>query len=290
MTTDQHHSRSQAGAVTGEDGILIAGLAHSGKTEVRRLMDTSPDLFTMRRAPFWTAQPTRWGSLQVDANLSACLADLRKHPGLDSWTTDLRDTGSGYFAESHRSYSGLLAYVHGLEAHQRGTKRWCVQVGGIEQRLRDHLEQLPGLRVVHTVRDPRDRLSLTRSTRVPGRRGRDLARWERSVQVALECRARFPDRYMIVTWEELIENRERLSLKLEEFIGVHIDPTREDMPDADKIASTGAISGPHTVRAVGDLLVALGYESTTSATISFGDFIEYASFELHRRFANGGEK
>jgi hypothetical protein len=56
--------------------VFIAGLAHSGKTELRRALSRLPHFEMTRRTYLWTRFYGRFGDLDDEANLERCLAAL----------------------------------------------------------------------------------------------------------------------------------------------------------------------------------------------------------------------
>ena len=185
--------------------VFIAGLDRSGKTPLRALLDGLPGITFIRRAYLWTELYGRYGSLDDDARLAACLAMLARHPELRLTADELGRVKQRVRA-GQRSYLRVFAAAMDELAARSGTSRWGVQEALVEIRADDLLADDPAARFVHLVRDPRDRhvAAQPRRAGVPWRLGMSAARWQTSVRVAIANAARHPDAYLVVRYEDLI--------------------------------------------------------------------------------------
>ena len=205
--------------------IFIGGLDASGKTPLRALLDRLADVTFIRRAYLWTELYGRYGSLADDRNWQACLAAIAAHPGLHLSTAELAGVVSR-LDEGQRGYLQLYGAVMEQIAARSGTARWGVQEGLSEVRADDLLAAYDGARIIHVIRDPRDRhaaaLHGRRST--PWRVGVSVARWGTSAQLALANRGRLHDAYLVIRYEDLVKAPEPTLRQVCDFIGESVPP------------------------------------------------------------------
>ena len=86
------------------------------------------------------------------------------------------------------------------------------------------------------IRDPRDRYeaSIAKWPDGKGRAGGAVARWRYSEAMARDHEARWPDRYRIVRFEDMVDDPETVIRSVCEFLGEEFEPAMLDMPAADK--------------------------------------------------------
>jgi hypothetical protein len=105
-------------------------------------------------------------------------------------------------------------------------------------------EEWPDAKMIHVVRDPRDRYAS-----VVGRRGRDrnsigsiMGRWSKSVRAGDRHRRRFPDSFMTVRFEDVVIDPEGSLRSLCSFTGLRYDERMFEMGGGDEDAKTGGNS------------------------------------------------
>lgn len=272
---------------TGRGGILIAGMAHSGKTEVRRMAEMSHHIRATRRVRHWARLAAVSGGSLTSTDLDACAGLILADEALSSWDLDLSGLLSVWRSLEQPTFSGILALLHHEDARRHGADTWCAQVNRLEALIERVLDELPAVKVIHTIRDPRTGLGVSRRSGIVGRRGWDLASWELSAQVAMTSQARHPDRYMIVRWEDLAASPASVCEALSEFIGTELS-VPGDWQVADKAIGRG-VGGRRTHLQIAPLIAALGYDAgapgSDSALSDMVDLVCYRvrSRELHRR-------
>ena len=187
----------------GTGPLYIGGLSYSGKTQLSRLLMTYSDILITRRTYLWTRQYSRFGDLSDGANLARCLDAVLAVPGVRALEPDRRQIESA-FGEGPATYERLFTIIHAQHAARRGARRWGDQLGGVERYAGIILAADDTARLIHMVRDPRGRLAMiARSGRRPGAAGWEIRRWRQSAQAGLARRGQFPDRYLLVRYEEL---------------------------------------------------------------------------------------
>lgn len=242
---------------SGLGGVLIVGLAHSGKTEVRRIVETSDRVHATRRARHWAHFTNASGDQLADLDRLASF--VREDESLSSSGLDLSGVLTSWRSLEHPTFGGLLGLLHHEDATRHSADIWCAQVNGMESTIERILIELPSLKVVHTIRDPRDGLGVSRRSGIVGRRGWDLASWELSARVAVVSRDRHPDRYMIVRWEDLVASPGFVRESLGVFVGAELT-VPDDWQPAGKPIGRG-VGGRRTHREIAPLIEALGYDA-----------------------------
>ncbi len=199
--------------------IYIGGLSYSGKTQLRLLLMQRPGILITRRTYMWPRYDGRYGDLGRDENLARCLDAMLAAPGIRALEPD-RGRIEREFRSGPPTYARLFALFHAHHARRRDARRWGDQLGGIEQYAAPILAADPAARIIHMVRDPRERLAeLLGTGRRPGMAGWETQQWRRSAGLALVHRERFPGRYRIVCYEDLSRDTARIMGEVWAFLG-----------------------------------------------------------------------
>lgn len=185
--------------------VLLGGLAHSGKTQLRLMLDTIPSFSWTRQTYLWRDIYGRYGDLANDDNLDRCLTAIAGIAGVRRLTPDLVEVRAR-FRQGAATYPRLIRSLHEHIAARRGKTRWGDQMGLLELWADVILDAYPDARMIQLVRDPVQlhvaRIHRTDSKR-PGRLGWNVARWRASVGAAYINAQRFPDRFLTVRYEDL---------------------------------------------------------------------------------------
>jgi len=106
------------------------------------------------------------------------------------------------------------------------------------------LEEFPQAKIIHTIRDPRDRYASVRK-RFGGdnpRLGASTARWLSSINAARRNMQKYPENYLIIRFEDLVSDPEKLCREICEFIGEEYDPIMLTMEGANRYKNSGGNS------------------------------------------------
>lgn len=144
----------------------------------------------------------RFGDLHRPRNLDRCLATMLRDAGVQALQPD-EDRIRREFREGPPTYARLFALVHRHHAERLGKRRWGEQLGFVERFADPIFSAFPTARMIHMIRDPRDRETLAATARTPGRVGWETARWVRSAELAERNRRRYSDGYRVVRYEAL---------------------------------------------------------------------------------------
>lgn len=212
----------------GADGpIYIAGLDRSGKTTMAGFLGSHPRIaIPTVGSNMWTYFYRRYGDLGEPANLDACLNALWHYKHVRFLDPDMGDIRRRFLAGPEQTYAELFGLILAQFAERQDKPRWGAQTGLIERYAAELYEAYPGLKVVHMIRDPRDRYeaSLALWPDGKGRAGGAVARWKYSEGMARRNERRWPDRYLVVRFEDLITQPEETLREVCDFLGEDFDP------------------------------------------------------------------
>lgn len=217
-----------------QEPIYIGGLDRSGKTMMRGFLVSHPNIAI---PPVGSNMETyfyrRFGDLGTPANLTRCLEAMLAYSHvrvLDPDPVRIRRE----FAEGPATYARLFSLFLMHYAEREGRPRWGAQTGLIE-RYADHLfAAFPATKIIHMVRDPRDRYeaSLDLWPTGRGRAGGATARWRYSVHLAERNLAKYPDGYMVVRFEDLVTRTEETLRDVCHFLRERFHPEMLSMSGA----------------------------------------------------------
>jgi hypothetical protein len=223
--------------------IFIGGLDRSGTSLIYALLASHPRIAMVRRTNWWAYFHGQYGDLADDANLDRLLAVMgryRRHRKLAPDFALLRSV----FRDGPATYGRLFGLMASQHAEQRGKPRWGDKSLHTERYADIVLHEFPDGRIIHMLRDPRDRYAsvLKRWHHVRGGVGGATAAWLASVKLAQQNLARHPGRYLILRYEDLAREPEAQLRRVAAFIGESYDPKMLGMEGADDFRSSGGNS------------------------------------------------
>jgi hypothetical protein len=259
--------------------LFILGLPRTGSTLTRGIVNASPDVWVAGESHY-LPQPTRLGLGRREGYLArfSRLGDLTTSDGLDRVVRDIFSlrgknfwarlgtrTDADHFrtllATTERAPRDLLDVAMAVFADGRPIRG---------EKTPHHIEHVPTLlswypaaRVVHTFRDPRAVYAslrykerdekLTTLGRAARRLGSwfdryatlNLARtWRRAAELHRSYEQRFPDRYLLVRFEDLVADPASEARRIADFVGVDFTPAMlEQVVHNSSYAAKGATAG-----------------------------------------------
>lgn len=214
--------------------IYIGGPDRCGKTLVAALLGSHSRIaIPIVGSNLWTYFFGQYGDLGDDQNLDRCLAGLNRYKHARFLGLDLpRLRHEMRLGEA--SYARLFALVHEHFAERAGKPRWGDQTGLVERYADRIFASLPAVRFIHMVRDPRDRYegSLSRWPSGRGRAGAAVARWRYSIDLGRRNARRWPDRYRMLRYEDVVRDPEAIVRELCAFVGEEFESAMLDLPSA----------------------------------------------------------
>lgn len=220
MTTPNLSRRSSVGETTAPP-IYVGGLDRSGKTTLAAFLTSHPNIaIPPVGSNMWTYFYGQFGDLADWDNFESCLAAMLRYRHvsvLEPNTERIRRQ----FAAGPRTYGRLFSLIMSQYAERLHKPRWGVQSGLVE-RFADQLTLAYGqVKLIHMVRDPRDRYagSLELWPNGKGRAGGAAARWNYSMRLATRNQRRYGNDYLIVRYEDLVLNTEGELRRICDFVG-----------------------------------------------------------------------
>ena len=213
--------------------IFIGGLSHSGKTFLRLMLSSHPNLVITRKTYMWTRFYGRYGDLVIPENFEACLAAMLRIKHIRFLNPD-PDRIRREFKKGQPTYARLFALFHEHYAEQVGKPRWGDQLGFVERYAEAIFSAYPAAKMIHMVRDPRQRYveSKIGSSAKKGKTGWETARWLRSVKLAAHNQQLFPRSYKIVRYEDLTNHTEETIRMICSFLDEDFSPAMLTMEGA----------------------------------------------------------
>jgi Sulfotransferase family len=229
-------SDGAAGSTRSDGPIYIAGLDRSGKTTLRAYLTSHPDIdIPAVGSNMETYFYGRYGNLAKQANLDRCLEDMLRYKHIVFLDPD-EDRIRSEFAAGPPTYPHLFSLFLRHHAEKAGKRRWGAQTGLAEEYADVLFASYPGLKVIHMVRDPRDRYQASRAKWPNGKGGAGgaAARWALSTGLARRNLRRHPNDYLVVRFEDLIRSTHQTLAEVFDFLGEDLTPEALEMKDAPK--------------------------------------------------------
>ncbi|HSK97423.1 MAG TPA: sulfotransferase [Euzebyales bacterium] len=226
--------------VPGTGPVYVGGLDRSGKTTMAAFLSSHPDIaIPAVGSNMWTYFYGQYGDLRRPQNFERCLDALLHYKHVRFLDPDPQRIRRE-FAAGPPTYARLFALFLTHYAERAGKPRWGAQTGLIERYAERLFAAYPGLRIVHMLRDPRDRYeaSLARWPDGRGRAGGAVARWRYSLALAERHARRHPDAYLIVRFEDLVTDTEATLRRVCRFLDAPFTATMLDMHGAPKLRRT----------------------------------------------------
>ncbi len=223
--------------------VFIAGLERSGTSLIYALLGSHPNIAMSRRTNLWTHFYNQYGDLAVDRNLDRCLHMMFSYKRVLKLNPNPQRLRRE-FRQGEPSYARLFALLEEQFAEQCGKKRWGDKSLNTERYADEIMAAYPGARMLHMMRDPRDRFasSLARWKFLRGGVGAGAAMWLKSTHLAERNQARYPTQYKIVRYEDLASQTEQTLQEICTFIGEEYTPSMLSMDSADQFRKDGGNS------------------------------------------------
>jgi hypothetical protein len=236
--------------------IFIGGLDRSGKTVLRRMLGRHPRLALTRKTYLWTRFYNRYGDLAQPENVERCLQAMLKQSAIQALQPDVERIRRE-FRQGPRTYERLFELIHQHNAERLGKPRWGDQLGLVERFADIIFAAYPGAKMIHMVRDPRDRYAAALGDRLQGKTSRrpswkagwSVARWLYSARLAERNQRRFPDRYLVLRYEMLVQDPGRTLATVCDFLGEMFDPRMLE-PEARPEENVDEQEEPQTVQRI----------------------------------------
>lgn len=264
--------------------VYVAGLERTGTSLLYALLASHPRLAMTRRTNLWTYFYDQFGDLDRDDNLDRCLRMMMRYKRLAVLEPD-EERLRAEFLEGPRTYARLFALLEQQVADRLGKPRWGDKSLHTERYADPIFEAYPEARIVHMIRDPRDRYAsvLARWKTRRGGVGAGMAEWLSSAALAHSNQTTYPDRYMVIRYEDLVAEPETLLREICDFIGEEYTDHMLTMDGAADFRDQGANSSYGSRRAGKISTDSIGRYSTVLSRRQVA-FIERVAREEMRNF------
>lgn len=230
--------------------VYVGGLDRSGKTIMSAYL-TSHSRIAIPGvgSNLWTYFYRQYGDLAEPANLDRCLEALLHYKQVQYLEPD-PDRVRLEFRQGPPTYARLFSLFLIHFAQRQGKPRWGAQTGLIERYADELFDAYAGLRIIHMVRDPRDRYRASLEARPNGRlrSGGATARWLYSTKLAERHQKNHRDQYLVVRFEDLITGTQSTLREVCSFLGEEYEPEMLEMRGApelrDRIAGESPLLQP----------------------------------------------
>lgn len=206
--------------------VFVCGAERSGTSLMFALLASHSRLSMVRRSNMWRWFHQKFGDLSETENLDRAIETLSRYKRLEQLEPDWDRIRSELLAHPPVTYGRLFDLMHRHRADRVGRPRWGDKSLHTEYHARALFREFPEARVIHLVRDPRDR-----HASIAGRyedRSKGIAsstgRWLSSVKAASANQRRFGDRYLVVRFEDLAAEPVSVMTRVCEFLGEDFEP------------------------------------------------------------------
>ncbi len=223
--------------------IFIAGLERSGTSLIYALLASHANIAMTRRTNLWTHYYNQYGDLSDPVNFERCLTMMMRYKRLLILEPD-SDALRHEFWQGEPTYARLFALLEEQYARRVGKPRWGDKSLNTERYADPIFAAYPDAKILHMMRDPRDRYaSVIKRWKVRrGGVGAGTGMWLESVRLALHNQDRYPDRYKIVRYETLALQPEKTMQEVCAFIGEAYTPSMLTMQGAPTFVDKGGNS------------------------------------------------
>jgi hypothetical protein len=224
--------------------IFIAGADRSGTSLLYALLASHPNISMVRRTNMWRYFYGRFGDLRDPENFELCLETMLRYKRLHHLEPD-PDRIRAEFWNGEPGYGHLFALFHAHLAEKRGRVRWGDKSLHTEHYAEQVFSEYPQAKIIHMIRDPRDRYAsiLKRYDTERRRLGSGIGRWLLSSDIGEKNLQRFPDRYRILRYETLAQEPEMTLQVICDFIGEEYDPVMLTMQGSERHKSGNSSYG-----------------------------------------------
>jgi hypothetical protein len=148
------------------------------------------------------------------------------------------------FTAGERTYGRLFALLERQYADRMGKPRWGDKSLNTERYAGPIFSAYPSARILHMIRDPRDRYasSQTRWKLRRGGIGAGTAEWLASARLAMRNQHQFPNTYRVIRYETLAQAPEQTLRDICAFIGEPWVPEMLSMEGAPRFLEQGSNS------------------------------------------------
>ena len=213
--------------------IFVAGPDRSGTSLIYAILSSHPNISMVRRTNMFRYFYKHYGDLSDPENFERCLTMMLSYKRLVHLHPDPQRIRNEFF-QGPPTYGRMFALFHIHNAERVGKARWGDKSLHTECFADDVFAEFTNARILHMVRDPRDRYAsvLKRYATNRGQVGKAAGKWLYSVWYGLRNLEKYPGKYMIVRYEDLTLHPEEMVRKICDFVGEDFLPGMLSMAGA----------------------------------------------------------
>lgn len=271
-------------AINNIDPVFIGGVERSGTSLLYALLASHPNLAMTRRTNFWPYFYERYDDLSQGENLERILGVMKRYRRTIELDLDYEKLKYD-FCQGETTYARLFALIWSQFAEKTGKPRWGDKSLNTERYADTIFLNYPNAKIIHIIRDPRDRYAsaLKRWKVIRGGPGSGTAMWLSSVILARRNLERYPDRYKVVRYESLTADPEGTLQRICEFIGEMYTPEMLLMKGAERFRDEGGNSSfePHEIGKISPVSVGRFRKTLSQRVIAFMQFMAGKEMAAH---------
>ena len=271
--------------------IFIGGLDRCGKTTLRAFLVSHPRISIPGvGSNMWTYFYGQFGDLNDPENFERCMDAMLHYKHVRFLKPDAEEIRRE-FRQGPATYARLFGLFLQQHANREGKPRWGEQTGLIERYIDRVFETFTDGRMLHMIRDPRDRYveSLKMWPNGKGRAGGAVARWLYTTALARRNLKKYPKQYMAVRFEDLVRSPETTLKAICQFIGEEYLPEMLELPGAPehRAKMMKGVEGSQTGSPLSDQHIGMYRKGLPKHELAFMQSITHASL---REFGYGVER
>jgi hypothetical protein len=178
----------------------------------------------------WPYYYKRFGDLKLSANFERCFAAMLSYKHIAHLHPDPSPIRQE-FEQGAPTYTRLFALFLTHYAERQGKRRWGDQAVLLERYTEAIFEGYPTAKIIHMIRDPRDRFHAARSRSLSSlpQIGEATARWLYSARMGIRNIQHFREQYLVIRFEDLVTTPEETLRRICAFIGEEYEPSMMTM-------------------------------------------------------------
>ena len=225
------------------DPVLVTGPDRSGTSLMFALLATHPNIAMVRRTNMWRWFNNRFGDLSRSENFERCLTTILRYKRMEHLQPD-PERLRAEFPNGSPTYGRLFRLLHEHHAERVGKSRWGDKSLHTEHHADRVFAEFPGAKMIHMIRDPRDRYASILKRYKDKTRGvaSTTGRWVASIKRAERNLRRYPDNYIVVRYESLAQRPEDTCRLVCGFIGEQYTPDMLSMQGVPEYGQEGGNS------------------------------------------------